>query len=114
MYPHLEENELQRRVKLHVAATRTELAKVCVRAHGGTVRLSGQVASFYLRQLALEAAKHVAGVQYVVDEIEVPVLYAPKPATGTTEPVSTRDDGLYATACVATAHPDHQRSSLEC
>jgi hypothetical protein len=116
MYPHLEESELQRRVKLHVAATRPELARLSVWAHGSTVRLSGQVASFYLRQLALEAAKHVAGVQRVIDDLEVPILQVQnyQPATGTAEPISTQRDGLYAAAgWLEAPHPGDQRPSLE-
>lgn len=71
MYPLVEQSELEQRVKLYLTATRPELAMVRVRAHGSTVRLSGEVATFYLRQLALSAAKHVAGVQCVDDDIEV-------------------------------------------
>src|SRR5687768_4382677 len=97
MYPYLEESELQRRVKLHVSATRPELARIGVRAQGGTVRLSGQVASFHLRQLALEAAKHVAGVQCVVDDLEVPILPVQSfgPSIGSAEPSGARRDARY-------------------
>jgi osmotically-inducible protein OsmY len=71
MHPVVGENDLEHRVKLYLAATRPELACVSVRAQGSTVKLSGQVATFYLRQLALAAARRVAGVQYVADDIEV-------------------------------------------
>jgi osmotically-inducible protein OsmY len=75
-----------------MTATRPELARLGIRVDGGTVRLSGQVASFYLRQLALSAARRVAGVQCVVDEIEVPILQVRnyQPASGFAEPISTQ------------------------
>jgi hypothetical protein len=71
MYPLVGETELERRVKLYMAATRPELSRLGVRASGSTVRLTGRVGSFYLRQLALAAAQRVAGVQCVADDIEV-------------------------------------------
>jgi len=43
-------------------------------AQGSTVRLSGEVSSFYLRQLALSAAQRVAGVQCVDDNIQVAII----------------------------------------
>jgi len=73
MYPQIDEAELERRVALYLAATRPELKRLDVTAQGGTVRLSGQLSTFYLRQLALSAAKRVAGVQCVKDAIEVPL-----------------------------------------
>src|SRR5687768_13937904 len=73
MYPHLEESELAQRVRLRMTAIRPELGGISVTVDHGTVRLSGQTATFYLRQLALTAAQHVAGVQHVVDDIEVPI-----------------------------------------
>jgi osmotically-inducible protein OsmY len=71
MYPVGGERDLEQRVELYLAATRPELARIGVRASGGTVRLTGRVGSFYLRQLAQAAAKRVAGVQFVADDIEV-------------------------------------------
>jgi osmotically-inducible protein OsmY len=35
------------------------------------IRLAGSVNSFYSRQLAVAAAKHVAGVRHVIDDISV-------------------------------------------
>jgi hypothetical protein len=72
MYPRIDESDLERRIELFLAATRPELRGLHVQARGGTVRLAGQLRTFYLRQLALEATKHVPGVQLVVDAIEVP------------------------------------------
>lgn len=64
---------LEMRVKAYLATKRPALGKLSVSADAGTVRLSGPVSSFYLRQLALSAASRVAGVLHVVDDIEVPV-----------------------------------------
>ena len=71
MYPLVEQTDLEQRVKLFLTSTRPELATIRVRAQGSTVRLSGEVATFYLRQLALSAVQRVAGVQTVADDIEV-------------------------------------------
>jgi osmotically-inducible protein OsmY len=81
MYPQIDEGDLEQRIKLHLKATRPEFKNVAVSVNSGTVRLSGQLASFYLRQLALAAAQRVAGVQRVRDAIEVPLptaVNAPK------------------------------------
>jgi hypothetical protein len=71
MYPHVAEEELERRVRLYLVATRPELARLDVQVQGSAVVLTGRVGSFYLRQLALAAAQRVAGVQEVADAIEV-------------------------------------------
>src|SRR5687768_15443332 len=76
MYPLVGERELEQRVKAYLLATRAELARVRVRADGSTVKLTGQVATFYLRQLALAAAQRVAGVQCVADDLDVPLTYS--------------------------------------
>lgn len=71
MYLLTDGNDLERRVKFCLTTTRPELNRLRVQVIGETVRLSGQLASFYLRQLALEAAKRVPGVRTVVDCIQV-------------------------------------------
>jgi osmotically-inducible protein OsmY len=68
------DDDLARRVKLYLAAVRAELGKVKVRANSGTIHLAGRVRTFYARQLAISAAMRVAGVQHVIDDIDVPVL----------------------------------------
>jgi osmotically-inducible protein OsmY len=100
MYPHIQQSELEQRIKLHLAATRPELSRLDVRADGGTVRLSGQVASFYLRQLALSAVKRVAGVLCVSDDIEVPVLHVQnyRHASSGMGAIRTRREGRYFAA----------------
>ena len=64
-------SDLERRVRLFIASTRPQFARICVQTECGTVRLSGQVESFFLRQLAIGAARRVAGVERIIDEIEV-------------------------------------------
>jgi osmotically-inducible protein OsmY len=45
--------------------------RVQIEANNGVVTLSGQVGSFYYKQLWLSGAQRVAGVRQVIDEIEV-------------------------------------------
>ncbi len=69
--PHCDE-ELRQRVVLHLGSCRPELARVAVLAKDGTVMLSGELPTFFLRQLAFERARGVAGVRHLIDQIEVP------------------------------------------
>lgn len=71
------DDDLARRVKLYLTAVRTELGKLNVWANSGTVQLAGPVGTFYARQLAISAAMRVAGVQRVIDDIDVPVERLP-------------------------------------
>ena len=64
--------DLKTRVQLYLSAQRPEFQKLLVGADHGTVELSGQASSFYLRQLAVSAASRVAGVRHIVDGINVP------------------------------------------
>jgi osmotically-inducible protein OsmY len=45
------------------------LTKIEVEAHGDTVRLSGQVRTFYERQMAIASCKRVAGVRQIDDRL---------------------------------------------
>ena len=63
--------ELAKKVQLYLSANRSGFGRVNVCVEGETVRLAGPVDSFYLRQLAAALAKRVAGVRYVVDDLEV-------------------------------------------
>ena len=63
--------ELRQRVVLHLTSCRTELGGVDVLAEDGSVTLRGELPLFYLRQLAVERARRVAGVRLIVDHIEV-------------------------------------------
>ena len=66
-----EDRELASRVELYLGTTRPALSGVRVDAGQGTVRLNGKVPTFHLRQLAVAAARRVAGVRHVVDELSV-------------------------------------------
>jgi osmotically-inducible protein OsmY len=60
---------LQVRDKL--AATRRDLGWIAVVVDGGKVHLRGPVRSFYLRQVAVDRARSVAGAKQVLDEMRV-------------------------------------------
>lgn len=62
---------LARQVRLFLSANRASCSRISVRVEEGTVRLSGSVRSFFLRQTAIALAKQLAGVRYVVDDLEV-------------------------------------------
>jgi osmotically-inducible protein OsmY len=66
-----EDRELAARVRLYLGTTRPALASLGVDAACGCVYLRGQVGTFHLRQLAIAAARRVAGVRDVVDELTV-------------------------------------------
>ena len=65
------DDELQHRVKICLRAKHLELGRLLVLAKGGTVRLSGLVSSFHVRQLALSATSRMPGVHHIVDDIDV-------------------------------------------
>ena len=66
------DEEIRQRVVLHLGSCRPELGRVDVLVENGTVTLRGELATFYLRQLASERTRRVAGVRQLVDQIEVP------------------------------------------
>jgi len=66
--------ELRQRVVLHLASCRPELCGLDAIVEDGTVTLRGELPTFFLRQLAFERARRVAGVRLLVDQIEVPEL----------------------------------------
>jgi len=68
--------ELRQRIVLHLAACRQDLASLTVLVADGTVTLRGELPTFFLRQLAVERARHVAGVCQLVDEIEVAAMHS--------------------------------------
>jgi osmotically-inducible protein OsmY len=65
------DGDLAKKVQLYLSANRPGFRQLDIGAKGGTVTLSGSVASFFLRQLAVAATKRVAGVRQLVDDIEV-------------------------------------------
>jgi hypothetical protein len=69
-------DDLGTRVAIFLTNARPELAAVAVKAHDGVAELSGEVPTFYLRQLAVACARRVAGVRRVVDNIQVSNRYS--------------------------------------
>ena len=63
--------ELRQRVVLHLTSCRTELCGIEAIVDDGTVTLRGELPTFFLRQLAIERTRRVAGVRLLVDRIEV-------------------------------------------
>src|SRR5688572_23101056 len=62
--------DLGQRVKLSLEKRARELGRLSVEVvWPGTVYLAGSVRSRYMRRLALETARHVAGVCHVIDGI---------------------------------------------
>lgn len=70
----LADEELRQRVVLHLASCRTELGGLIVSVSDSSVTLSGKLPTFFLRQLAIERTRHVAGVRRLIDHIEVPAF----------------------------------------
>ncbi len=66
--------ELRQRVVLHLGSCRPELGMVDVLVEDGIVTLRGELPTFFLRQLAIERTRRVAGVRRLVDQIDVPAL----------------------------------------
>ena len=63
--------ELRQRVVLHLTSCRSELCGIEAIVEDGTVTLRGELPTFFLRQLAIERTRRVAGVRLLVDRIEV-------------------------------------------
>jgi osmotically-inducible protein OsmY len=63
------DEQLARRVKLHLTNRREEFRSVRVHAKRDTVRLSGRIPSSDMRQLAVALTHRVAGVRHVQDEL---------------------------------------------
>jgi hypothetical protein len=64
--------ELSQRVTLFLASCRPELGEVDVLANDGVVYLRGMLPTYFRRQLAVERARHVAGVRLLIDQIAIP------------------------------------------
>jgi osmotically-inducible protein OsmY len=66
------DRDLERRVLNYLVGRQMpSLRNIQVEAQDGTVILRGQVHSFYQKQLCLNCCRRVAGVQDVVDQVEV-------------------------------------------
>jgi len=65
------DTELAKKVQLFLSGNRRGLSRIDVYAEQGSVKLSGTVWSFFLRQLAVSVAKRVTGVHGVIDDLLV-------------------------------------------
>lgn len=65
---------LRRKIFAHLAETnRPNLRSLAIQVAEGNVTLRGQVASFYEKQLAIQACRGVLGTGLVTDDVEVVV-----------------------------------------
>jgi osmotically-inducible protein OsmY len=63
---------LERQIATQLAETRRPgLQRLAVDVRGGRVTLSGRVASFYEKQVALQACALLAGIERLIDAVEV-------------------------------------------
>lgn len=72
------EYDLCQRVELFLRGRNRDFANIAVHDEEGVLHLTGQVPTYYLRQIALECAKRVAGARNVIDELRVPNRQAVK------------------------------------
>ncbi len=64
--------ELQKQVVAYLASRNFHsFRRLTVRAHQGVVSLSGNLDTYYERQVAVESARRVAGVTRIIDRIIV-------------------------------------------
>lgn len=71
-YDTFSDDQLASRVRNFLQSRPLSLrSKLRVLADSGVVTLQGQVATFYQKQLCIHGAQRVAGVQRVVDELDV-------------------------------------------
>jgi osmotically-inducible protein OsmY len=52
-------------------SSRPALKRLAVRVTGGSVTLHGRVASFYEKQLAIQTCRMLAGIDRLIDAVEV-------------------------------------------
>ncbi|MCC7422453.1 MAG: BON domain-containing protein [Planctomycetaceae bacterium] len=67
--PRAPELDLSTRVRLSLS--RLDFCRVSIHVDAGTVTLGGTVSSFYQKQVSQEFARRVAGVQRVINDIQV-------------------------------------------
>jgi osmotically-inducible protein OsmY len=63
--------ELAAKIRDKLAATRRDLTQIAIQVIDGNVHLRGPVASYHLRQVAIDRARRVPGVREITDEIRV-------------------------------------------
>lgn len=72
--PAVADRVLQGQIASQLAGTnRPGLKRLAVNVDGGSVTLRGSVASFYEKQLAIEACRALADIQRLIDAVEVAV-----------------------------------------
>ena len=79
------DDDLATRVQRFLTANRRGFSELSICAQSGTVRLSGPVSSFFLRQTAIALAKKVVGVYNVVDDLKVDPQETGAPRTSRSE-----------------------------
>jgi osmotically-inducible protein OsmY len=63
---------LQSKIASQLAETRRQgLKRLNVQVAAGSVTLRGEVASFYEKQLAIETCRVLAGIDHLIDAVEV-------------------------------------------
>jgi len=66
------DQEIKRRVVVHLAEkNRPSLRRLAVQVHQGMITLSGCVATYYEKQLAIHSCVSVAGCGRLVDAVQV-------------------------------------------
>jgi osmotically-inducible protein OsmY len=66
------DNVLERQIASQLAeSSRPALKRLAVSVTGGSVTLRGRVASFYEKQLAIQTCRMLAGIDRLVDAVEV-------------------------------------------
>jgi osmotically-inducible protein OsmY len=66
------DRDLERQITHQLAETnRPSLRRLAVKVSGGRVTLRGSVASFYEKQVAIQACRVLAGLDRFIDAVEV-------------------------------------------
>jgi osmotically-inducible protein OsmY len=69
---HSTDSALERQISSQLAEShRPGLKRLAVKVAGGSVTLHGRVASFYEKQLAIQSCRVLAGIERLVDAVEV-------------------------------------------
>jgi osmotically-inducible protein OsmY len=70
------DRKLAREVSHQLAETnRPNLKRIAVDVQAGQVTLSGRVASFYEKQIAIQTCRMLAGVERLIDAVDVAAAY---------------------------------------
>lgn len=107
-FDHNSDQALSTRVRLALTLSqRSTLRAVALEVHNGTVTLRGNVPTFYDRQVAFEAARHVAGVRHVQDELSVKepakTLVQPEPTVFVHPPKNVFEDSSMQSSSLLSA-----------